>query len=79
MDNFVGYFGLLAYGFLILSELIIYNEYPYDMNICLPNQIMSIVLMKLNHVFNSPEISFDLPKDFRLNMKRRPPIILGAH
>ncbi len=79
MNEFMVKMGFVAYGVLSLSELVIYDEIPNDSYISLPKQMIEIVVNKMNHLWEAPQSTLgDLPKDFRLNMKRRPPIILGA-
>ncbi len=79
MNEFMVKMGFVAYGVLSLSELVIYDEIPNDSYISLPKQMIEIVVNKMSHLWEAPQSTLgDLPKDFRLNMKRRPPIILGA-
>ena len=79
MEDLTMEMGFVAYGVLSLSELIIYHEIPYDVCISLPKRMLNILAVKMLHVWKTPFKTLgDLPKDFRLNMKRRPPIILGA-
>lgn len=79
MNEFMMEMGFVAYGVLSLSELVIYDEIPNDGYISLPKQLLDIIIKKMNHLWKTPQSTLgDLPKDFRLNMKRRPPIILGA-
>lgn len=74
---------LMIYGLLVLSETLLdYSHVLTDRiddiedNIIYPHQ----TFIRIIHKAITPIIlRINLKKDYRLNMKRRPPIILVAH
>lgn len=80
MNEFMINIGLAIYSLLLIFILVINSQELRNLYISIPKQLIDILLCKINLMLESPQLTLgELPKDFRLNMKRRPPIILGAH